>query len=112
VWFQYRRPRRAWAASHDRRIGTLHIDPSHRLVTFAAQNGWRATYTAITDVKVGPRGFDVINIWVEVHARDAARPAVFYVADGAFLGWSGLVTRKNIRAARDLAQLIEPSTAP
>lgn len=107
VWFQTTTPRAAMRAYRDRQNGDLIVDPVQGHARFEPKGGGPTiALTKIADVRMGGRGSDFVNTWIEVHAMVDAQPKVVFVTDGAWLGWRPLLTRSNLRIVRSLDRLV------
>ena len=102
---------KVWFLPRERRWGELNLayEDIGRLTVRADSlefQGRKGTLviTHIRRVSCGKQGRDFINDWVKVEYGDGPSPSIAFFADGAGMGWSGVLggTRKILEAVESL----------
>jgi hypothetical protein len=109
IWLQTTPPRSSMRAYRDRRTGALSVDPRSQHALFRTDAGDVVRLDAVTDMRAGRRGSDLVNTWIELHAELDGAPSVVYLNDGGWFGWRPLLTGSNRELARSLASLLPRS---
>lgn len=78
---------------------------------WSAGKGTIVELVDISDVRMGGRGTDFVNTWVEVRMGDAAPRPLLYLNDGGWFGRRALLTGSNVRIASAVAGLVQPPSS-